>query len=123
MTNTVLILDDDSNLLNVMGEFLEILGSYKTVRLKSYEDMAQKSAEALNSDVAFLDVNLGAACPSGIDSYHWLREHGYKGRIFFLTGHAQSHPMVIEAKHFGDAQVLSKPVDGDLLLSLARGDS
>ena len=36
----------------------------------------------------------------------------------FLTGHAASHPLVVEAKRLGDAEVVGKPVSLDTLTSM-----
>jgi FixJ family two-component response regulator len=59
--------------------------------------------------------------PSGLDSYGWLRKHGFEGRIVFLTGHAASHPLVSEARRLGDAEVVSKPVSLARLTTMLDG--
>ena len=56
--------------------------------------------------------------PSGLDAYLWLRKHGFHGRIVFLTGHAGSHPLVVEASRLGDADVVAKPISAEVLRSL-----
>ena len=61
---------------------------------------------------------MGPQVPSGLDAYGWLRKHGFDGRIVFLTGHAASHPLVVEAKRLGDAEVVGKPVSLDTLTSM-----
>ena len=43
------------------------------------------------------------------------------GRIVFLTGHASTHPLVVEANRMGDAEIFSKPIDPDRLRSIVEG--
>src|SRR5579862_5380074 len=58
--------------------------------------------EALGSRLAILDVNLGPGCPSGLDAHSWLAAEHFSGRIVFLTGHAQSYPLVERAGALAD---------------------
>ena len=87
----------------------------------SYEELVALGEEALGCRVAILDINLGPNRPSGIDAYAWLRHKGYTGRIVFLTGHASNHPLVVEAKRIGDAEIFSKPIDADRIRSIVEG--
>ena len=73
--------------------------------------------------VAILDINLGANRKSGIDAYAWLRKQRIHGRIVFLTGHANMHPLVVEAHRVGDAEIFSKPIEPDRLRSIVEGDT
>ena len=86
--------------------------------IRSYGDLLDLGDRALHCGVAILDINLGPQVPSGLDAYGWLRKHGFHGRIEFLTGHAASHPLVVEAKRLGDAEVVGKPVSLDRLTSM-----
>jgi len=52
----------------------------------------------------------------------WLRDRGYTGRIVFLTGHASTHPLVVEAQRIGDAEIFSNPVEPDRLRSIVKGE-
>jgi FixJ family two-component response regulator len=71
----------------------------------SYEELVALGEEAFGCGVAIIDINLGANRRSGIDAYAWLRSEGYTGRIVFLTGHASTHPLVVEAQRVGDAEI------------------
>jgi FixJ family two-component response regulator len=77
---------------------------------------------ALGCAVALLDVNLGARQPSGLDAYRWLRDHEYRGRVCFLTGHARSHPLVGQALAMGGAHLVEKPITSDRLCELVAGE-
>jgi len=89
--------------------------SLKVAGLAEVRDLER---EALSCDFAILDINLGAHQPSGLDVYRWLKNHEYRGRILFLTGHAKDHPLVIEARRIEGVPVCEKPFDIGRLISL-----
>ena len=105
----VLVLEDDADLRELLGELFVDAGAASCVLASSLEELERKAPEALGCDVAVLDVNLGASQPSGVDAYGWLRGHGFSGEVVFLTGHARSHPLVADAgeRH---TRILQKPL-------------
>ncbi len=116
----VLILEDDLDLAATYVALFALLGDHTAWVVHSLSALQQHSRDALACGLAFLDIDLGRGMPSGIDAYHWLREQNFPGKIYFLTGHAQSHPLVAKAITLGAAQVLSKPVDIDVLLAIVE---
>ncbi len=118
MPEKVLLLEDDADQLEMLGMALSIIYDRESVQARSYEELTQLADAAIACEVALLDINLGSRQPSGLDAYRWLREHGYRGRIYFLTGHARSHPLVAQALAMGDAELLEKPIASDRLNSL-----
>jgi FixJ family two-component response regulator len=42
------------------------------------------------------------------------------GRIVFLTGHAGTHPLVVETQRIGEAEILSKPIGPDHLQAIVE---
>ena len=89
----------------------------------SYEELTALGKEDVKVERRrILDINLGPDRRSGIDAYAWLRRQGYKGRIVFLTGHANNHPLVVEAQRIGDAEIYSKPIEPDRLRSIVEGE-
>src|SRR4051812_13907646 len=113
----VLFLDDDSDLREVFCDLLPMLDA-ECVAVGSHRELVSTGERALASELAILDINLGPNEPSGIDSYGWLRDHGYRGKVVFLTGHAGSHPLVAEARELGGCSVFSKPITPEQLQSL-----
>ena len=109
------LLDDDADLLEVLGELLEERDCH-CLLARSLDELKRLGPEVLKVDVAVLDINLGAGQPSGIDAYEWLVAQGFPGRLLFLTGHAHGHPLVARAERLQRATVLDKPLDGDVLL-------
>src|SRR4051794_41071580 len=118
---TVLILEDDLDLAAAHKQVITVLTDWKVVVAHSLAAMQEMKPEVLSCELAILDINLGAGEPTGIDAYEWLREKGFQGRIHFMTGHARSHPLVVQAVGMGAATVLTKPVGVRQFLELIRG--
>jgi FixJ family two-component response regulator len=114
----VLFIDDDEDLRDTFTDLVRTVFDRECHGLRSFRDLVALGDPALGCGVAILDINLGPQAPSGLDAYGWLRKHGFSGRIVFLTGHANSHPLVVEASRLGDAEVVAKPVSFDALSSL-----
>jgi FixJ family two-component response regulator len=114
----VLFLDDDEDLRETFSDLVRTVFDRECFGLRTFRELVALGERALACGVAILDINLGPDVPSGLDAYAWLRKHGFAGRIVFLTGHANSHPLVVEASRLGDAEVVGKPVSFDALSSL-----
>jgi FixJ family two-component response regulator len=121
-TDFVLYVEDNDDLRELVVELVTVVFKRRCVGVGSYEELAALGEEALGCSVAILDINLGPNRRSGIDAYVWLRDQGYTGRIVFLTGHASSHPLVVEAQRIGDAEIFSKPIEPDRLRSIVEGE-
>jgi DNA-binding NtrC family response regulator len=119
---TAALLDDDADLLEILAELLEERQCH-CLRARSVADLKAQAREVLAADVAVLDINLGSGEPSGIDAYDWLMSQNFGGRLLFLTGHARAHPLVARAERLRRAQVLDKPLDGQVLLDTIIGSS
>jgi DNA-binding NtrC family response regulator len=119
---TAALLDDDADLLEILAELLEERHCH-CVLARSVAELKAQEAEVLAADVAVLDINLGSGQPSGIDAYDWLMSEQFEGRLLFLTGHAHAHPLVARAEQLRRAQVLDKPLDGQVLLDKIIGSS
>ena len=122
-SSPVLILDDDEDLLEAVGGLLDVMTRCPSLKVRSYDELVHARAQAMTCAVAILDVNLGPGQPSGLDAYHWLRGQRFGGRILFLTGHAQTHPLVREAAALDGVLVLRKPIGLDELRQAVDGSS
>jgi DNA-binding response OmpR family regulator len=114
----VLLLDDDDDLREAIGDLLGLFGA-RCLALPSVAELNAAAASALRCRLAILDVNLGDGQPSGVDAYEWLRAHDFRGRIVFLTGHAATHPAVARAAGLG-VRVLAKPIESSELRALVE---
>ncbi|HMF03126.1 MAG TPA: response regulator [Terriglobia bacterium] len=95
---SILVLDDDESLREILGICLEASGRCIVQPMASFQELERCFHDFGNVIAAVLDINLGPGDPTGIDAYHWLRSRGFSGRVIFLTGHATSHPLVREAQ-------------------------
>jgi FixJ family two-component response regulator len=120
-TRFVLYVEDNDDLREIVVEVVTVVLKRRCVGVGSYDELVELGEEALGCSVAILDINLGPNRQSGIDAYRWLRDKGYTGRIAFLTGHASTHPLVVEAQRIGDAEIFSKPIDAARLRSIVEG--
>ncbi len=116
----VLVLDDDKDLRSVMSDLFLVLGADECILAASVGELDKDRERLKNFSVAVLDVNLGRDQPTGVDAYEWLRGIGYRGKVAFLTGHAASHPLVLEASNLKDAEVIQKPASLERLENLLK---
>jgi FixJ family two-component response regulator len=114
----VLFLDDDDDLRDTFTDLVQSVFDRDCLGCRSYDQLLALGDRALACGIAILDINLGPQAPSGLDAYMWLRRGGFTGRIVFLTGHANTHPLVVEATRLGDADVVAKPISSGMLRSL-----
>jgi FixJ family two-component response regulator len=112
--SAVLILDDDEDMLDSLADLARHEG-YECTTARSYDALVALGDRAHACSVAILDINLGPDRPNGIDAYRWLIESRFRGRIFFLTGHASNHPLVEEARRLGNVEIIEKPATLDRL--------
>lgn len=120
LTVTAALLDDDTDLLEILAELLQERECH-CLLAHSLAELKALGPAVLAADVAVLDINLGTGQPSGIDAYDWLLGQSFAGRLLFLTGHAHSHPLVARAERLNRAIVLAKPLDGGVLLDRIMG--
>jgi DNA-binding NtrC family response regulator len=110
MLDSVLFVDDDADLRDVMRETLTRLGVSTVVTAGSLQDVEGDRDAALACELAFLDLNLGEGEPNGINVYEWLEHEHFAGHVVFLTGHGNNDPRVRTVAGLGGSQVASKPI-------------
>lgn len=120
MRRPVLLLDDDDDVLQAMADVLEELAGRRVLKAHSLDELIALGDEALGSETAILDINLGRNRPSGIDALRWLAERAFAGRVIFLTGHAAGSPLVEQARWNRGVEVIAKPIGCKRLLGLVE---
>jgi len=110
---TVLLLDDDDDLLDALSDLIRLLSGCETLRLRSFGELVAQRDAVLGCERAVIDINLGPSQPSVLDAYAWLKEQHFAGSIVFLTGHARSHPLVARAAALEGVTVHQKPIGLD----------
>ncbi len=120
MALNIVLLDDCEDLRLLGQQTFKIRLKANCATFGSFEELIGSAQLVLASDLIILDINLGNNMPTGLDAYDWLQQNHFKNPIFFLTGHANSHPLVKRALERG-AQVLSKPISvSQLVLALDK---
>lgn len=79
------------------------------LELENFQALVEQSEAVLSTQVIVLDIDLGFRQPTGLDAFLWLRKNNYQGKVFFLTGHGRSNPMVSQAEKMG-AYIWEKPI-------------
>ncbi len=115
MKPAVTIVDDCDELRFLLATLLEHELGLSCRSLGSLGEVIAHADDVLYSKVVILDINLGPGQPDGVAVYEWLREQGFPGRIFFLTGHAKNSPHVQQAASTG-VPILEKPMTPDELI-------
>jgi FixJ family two-component response regulator len=116
MPASVVLLDDNQDLRELMRDILESALNVECTCFPSVREFQKHPGEALNAKVAILDINLGQDVPNGIDAFNWLMEQGFRGKVLFFTGHARTYLQYALSERNG-AEILEKPVEVDKLIS------
>ena len=113
---TILLSDDNSAVLDHVGEMLEKERSYKIVGAVSDGRIVVREYLRLRPDVIILDISFGDL--SGIDIAHELRDSGCSAKIIFLTVHEDSDYVNAGLGAGGSAYVVKSRLSQDLLSAI-----
>ncbi|MEZ0391998.1 MAG: response regulator [Pseudobdellovibrionaceae bacterium] len=119
MPADVLYIDDCQELREIIPELIRYNLNRTCLSLSGLSQIKEKFSSGHSCKVVILDIDLGPGQPSGIDIFQWLQSQGFKGKMFFLTGHGMSHPFSQEAKKLG-IQIFEKPLHSKILLESVR---
>lgn len=122
MNNTVLILEDNKELMESYLDILDAFTSAYPIACHSVKEVYALRDSVLKTKIAFLDLNLATPQESGLDVAQWLKDNGYEGKIYFLTGQVHDSKLISEIKKI-DAEILSKPFDIEQFIGLVDSPS
>jgi len=112
---TIVFLDDNEDLRQLMPILLKTSLGLDCICFGNLAEIQSHQEEVLEAKLAILDINLGPFVPDGIDAFHWLKAHGFHGKVLFLTGHARNNPRV--KSEINGAKLLEKPLRPDELVA------
>jgi CheY-like chemotaxis protein len=117
-TKRILVVEDDTDAAEVLGEFLREYGHETTVVGDSVS--ALQTLEQLQPDVALVDIGLPVV--DGYQLAERMRQTipGMRCRLIALTGYGQDEDH-LRSRQAGFARHLVKPVDLDALLKIVEG--
>ena len=115
LNETVLVVDDDALVRDLLARFLELRGYL----VRTAESGAEAVAIATESKPDLILLDLVMPGMSGLDVLRCLRQKEYAGGIVILTANS-SERVVEEAWSLGTQEVLGKPVDLERLLTAVQ---
>jgi DNA-binding NarL/FixJ family response regulator len=113
---TILLSDDNSAVLDVVGEMLGKEESYKIVGAVSDGRVVVREYFRLRPDLIILDISQGDV--SGIDIARDLRDSGCNAKIIFLSVHEDSDYVNASMGAGGSAYVVKSRLNQDLLSAI-----
>ncbi len=112
LKTTILIVDDEPDLRNLLGQVLTNAGY--NVQLASDGDEALTLLKKEKFDIALLDIQMPSV--NGIQVLKYIKQHLPRTKAIMLTGYADlKHAM--EAKEFGAKDFIGKPYKIEDILS------
>jgi DNA-binding NarL/FixJ family response regulator len=115
-TTTILLADDNANILNHVGKMLEKERTYKVVAAVSDGAVVIREYSRLKPDVIILDISMGNL--SGIEIARQLRDSGCSAKIVFLTVHEDTDYLNAAMGAGGSAYVVKSRLNLDLLSAI-----
>lgn len=107
----ILVVDDDEDNANSLGELFELEGHDVTVAHSG--EAAIAAYMNANFDLAFMDVMMPGL--NGVESFLEIRKLKPEAKVFMMTGYSVEQ-LLQQAMDHGAMGVLAKPIDLDRLL-------
>ncbi len=117
MTIEILIVDDNSDIRNILNELI-IDAGYKT-RIAANYNQALTEIDKKMPDVAILDVKLDKGDNDGIELLSHIKSKNKDVPVIIITGHANVEMAVSSLKH-GAFEFIEKPFDQARLLNFIK---
>jgi len=117
MSIEILIVDDNSDIRNILNELLLDAG-YKT-RVAANYNQALSEIDKKIPDVAILDVKLDKGDNDGIELLSHIKSKNKDVPVIIITGHANIEMAVNSLKH-GAFEFVEKPFDQSRLLNFVK---
>ena len=117
MTSEILIVDDNSDIRNIINDLI-IEAGYKT-RVAANFNQAIYEIDKKLPDVAIFDVKLDKGDNDGIELLSYLKSKNTDIPVIVISGHANIEMAVKSLKH-GAFEFIEKPFDQERLLNFIR---
>jgi two-component system nitrogen regulation response regulator NtrX len=114
MTAEILIVDDNSDIRNIINELI-IDAGYIT-RIAANYNQALTEIDRKLPDVAILDVKLDKGDNDGIELLSHIKSKNKEVPVIIISGHANIE-MAIKSLHYGAFEFIEKPFDQERLLN------
>ncbi len=116
MNRTVLVVDDDTDLIQVYKEILE-LHEYDVQTAVNGEEAVEKFKQT-NPSLVIMDGDMPVL--DGYEAFKQIKEIDKNANVIIVTGVSEFELKSLEAIKLGLIKVISKPLEVDELLNLAK---
>ena len=116
MSNIILLVEDDSDLISIYKEIL-VLHGYELQTATNGEEAVEKFKQ-INPSLVIMDGDMPIL--DGYDAFKKIKEIDNNAKVVIVTGYSQLEPKNQEAIKEGLIKVISKPLGVDELISLAK---
>ena len=117
MSAEILIVDDNSDIRNIINELILDAG-YKT-RLAANYNQGLSEIDKKLPDVAILDVKLDKGDNDGIELLSHIKTKNKDVPVIIISGHANIE-MAVKSLHYGAFEFIEKPFDQERLLNFIK---
>ena len=117
MSEEILIVDDNSDIRNIINELILDAG-YKT-RLSANYNQALTEIDKKLPDVAILDVKLDKGDNDGIELLSHIKSKNKDIPVIIISGHANIE-MAVKSLQHGAFEFIEKPFDQERLLNFVK---
>ena len=117
MSSEILIVDDNSDIRNIINDLLIDAGY--TTRVAANYNQAIFEIDKKIPDIAIFDVKLDKGDNDGIELLSYLKNKNNDIPVIIISGHANIEMAVKSLKH-GAFEFIEKPFDQDRLLNFVR---
>ena len=114
MTTEILIVDDNTDIRNILNELIQDAG-YKTRLAANYQQGLNEIDKKI-PDVAILDVKLDKGDNDGIELLSHIKSKNKDVPVIMISGHANIEMAISSLKH-GAFEFVEKPFDQNRLLN------
>jgi len=116
MTRTVLVVEDDIELLNLYAEILQV-NKYNVQTAINGEEAVSKYRQ-IHPDLVVMDGNMPKL--DGYEAFSQIIEMDKNAKVVIVTGYSEFELKNKRALEQGLVSVISKPIGVDMLLDLAK---
>ena len=116
MTRTVLVVEDDIELLNLYAEILQV-NRYNVQTAINGEEAVSKYRQ-IHPDLVVMDGNMPKL--DGYEAFSQIIEMDKNAKVVIVTGYSEFELKNKRALEQGLVSVISKPIGVDTLLDLAK---
>ena len=116
MTKTILVVEDDIELLNLYAEILQV-NMYNVQTAINGEEAVSKYRQ-IHPDLVVMDGNMPKL--DGYEAFSQIIEMDKNAKVVIVTGYSEFELKNKRALEQGLVSVISKPIGVDMLLDLAK---